>query len=49
MLILINFINPGYSDVLMNTQIGHLLIYIGLGLLITGAVVIRTIINGIEV
>jgi len=49
MLLMINFINPGYSDVLLNTHIGHLLICIGLGLLITGAVIIRSIIHGIEV
>jgi len=49
MLILINIINPGYSNILMNTPIGHLLICIGIGLLITGAMTIRYIINGIEV
>ncbi len=49
MLILINIINPGYSNILMNTPIGHFLICIGLGLLITGAMIIRYIINGIEV
>jgi tight adherence protein B len=49
MLVAINFVNPGYSDVLMNTQFGHMLICLGLGLLITGAATIRTIINGIEV
>jgi tight adherence protein B len=49
MLLMINFINPGYSDVLMNTSMGHLLIYIGLGLLLSGAMAIRYIINGIEV
>jgi len=49
MLVMINIINPGYSNVLLNTGIGHLLICIGLGLLITGAMIIRYIINGIEV
>jgi tight adherence protein B len=49
MLIMINFINPGYSDVLMNSHTGHMLIYLGLGLLISGAMAIRYIINGIEV
>ncbi len=49
MLFLINFINPGYSNVLLNTQIGHELIAVGIVLLIAGAVIIRTIINGIEV
>jgi tight adherence protein B len=49
MLFIINLVNPGYSNVLLNTQIGHLLICVGLGLLIVGAVIIRSIINGIEI
>jgi tight adherence protein B len=49
MLIMINFVNPGYSNVLLNTQIGHALIATGVVLLITGAMIIRHIINGIEV
>jgi Flp pilus assembly protein TadB len=46
---MINFINPGYSNILIDTPIGHKLIYLGLGLLITGGMAIRQIINGIEV
>jgi tight adherence protein B len=49
MLLVINMVNPGYSKVLLDTPTGHKLIYIGLGLLTTGAVIIRQIINGIEV
>lgn len=49
MLVVINFINPGYSNVLFETPMGRILSYIGLGLLVTGGVVIRQIINGIEV
>ena len=49
MLFMINLINPGYSDVLLNTRIGHMLIAVGIALLITGAMIIRHIINGIEV
>jgi tight adherence protein B len=49
MLVVINFINPGYSNVLFDTPMGHMLSYIGIGLLVTGGVVIRQIINGIEV
>lgn len=49
MLFIINLINPGYSDVLLNTKIGHTLIAVGIVLLITGAMIIRHIINGIEV
>ena len=43
MLLIINIINPGYSNVLLKTQIGHLLICVGLGLLIIGAMIIRTL------
>jgi tight adherence protein B len=49
MLLVINFINPGYSNALMNTPVGHKLICIGIFLLAAGAMAIRHIINGIEV
>ena len=49
MLVAINMINPGYSNMLINTSIGKMLSYIGIALLITGGVIIRQIINGIEV
>jgi tight adherence protein B len=49
MLVAINMINPGYSNMLTNTPIGKMLSYLGIGLLITGGVIIRQIINGIEV
>jgi tight adherence protein B len=49
MLFMINFINPGYSNILINTPMGHKLIYVGMGLLTIGALAIRQIINGIEV
>jgi tight adherence protein B len=49
MLVVINFINPGYSNVLTQTPTGHMISYIGIGLLITGGLIIRHIINGIEV
>jgi tight adherence protein B len=49
MLAVINIINPGYSKMLIDTPTGQTLVYIGLGLLITGGVIIRQIINGIEV
>jgi Flp pilus assembly protein TadB len=42
-------VNPGYSNILMDTPLGHEIIYIGLALLVTGALIIRQIINGIEV
>ena len=49
MLIAINMINPGYSNVLVDTQIGRMLSYIGISLLVAGGLIIRQIINGIEV
>jgi tight adherence protein B len=49
MLFVINIINPGYSKVLIDTPLGHKLIYVGLFLLTTGGLVIRQIVNGIEV
>jgi len=49
MLVVINIINPGYSKMLIDTPTGQTLVYIGLGLLVTGGVIIRQIINGIEV
>jgi tight adherence protein B len=49
LLALINIINPGYSNVLFNTETGRHLLYAGLGLLALGGFLIRGIINGIEV
>jgi tight adherence protein B len=49
MLIAINLINPGYSNVLLVNPIGRMLSYIGIGLLVAGGLIIRQIINGIEV
>jgi tight adherence protein B len=49
MLVLINMINPGYSKVLLEPGIGRMLLYAGAGLLVLGGLVIRAIVNGIEV
>ncbi len=49
MLLIINWINPGYSNVLIETPTGHMICYIGIALLMIGALIIRAIINGIEV
>jgi tight adherence protein B len=49
MLGVINLINPGYSSVLINTPFGHELLYTGMVLLAIGGLIIRYIINGIEV
>jgi tight adherence protein B len=48
MLVLLNFINPGYSNVLFQTPTGHKFLYAGVGLLIGGGASIRKIINSIE-
>jgi tight adherence protein B len=49
MLILINLVNPGYSNILLTDPFGRKLIYIGVGLIVLGAIVIHRIVNGIEV
>lgn len=49
MLIVINMINPGYSKVLVDTPVGKMLCYLGIFLLTAGGLIIRQIINGIEV
>lgn len=49
LLLVINWLNPGYSKVLLDTPTGRTIVYIGLGLLVTGGLIIRQIINGIEV
>ncbi len=49
MLIVINMINPGYSNTLTNTPVGRMLCYLGVFLLSTGGLIIRQIINGIEI
>jgi tight adherence protein B len=49
MLVVINMISPGYSKMLVDTPIGQTLSYIGVGLLATGGLIIRQIINGIEI
>ena len=49
MLLAINWLNPGYSDVLVDTPTGHMICYIGVTLLIIGGLIIRAIINGIEI
>lgn len=49
MLAVINFINPGYSKVLTDDPFGRMLLYAGLGLLAVGALLIRHIVNAVEV
>jgi tight adherence protein B len=49
MVILLNVVNPGYSDILLHDPLGRKLIYVSVGMLAAGAYIIRRIINGIEV
>jgi tight adherence protein B len=49
MLVLINLVNPGYSSILLHDPLGRKLIYISLGMLTAGTLIIRRIVNGIEV
>jgi len=49
MLVLINMVNPGYSKPLFNDPTGIKIMYLGVGLLIVGGLVIRKIIRGIEI
>jgi tight adherence protein B len=48
MLVLINLLNPGYSNILLHDPLGRKMIYIGIGMLATGTLIIRQIVNGIE-
>jgi tight adherence protein B len=49
MMVLLNLVNPGYSGILFHDPAGQKLIYFGLGMLVVGSLVIRHIVNGIEV
>jgi tight adherence protein B len=49
MMVLLNLVNPGYSGILFHDPAGQKLIYAGLGMLAVGSLVIRHIVNGIEV
>lgn len=49
MLGLINVVNPGYSNVLFTDPTGRKMLYAGVGLLVVGGLIIRKIVNGIEV
>jgi tight adherence protein B len=49
MLLLINVVNPGYSSILLSEPTGRKLVYVSLGMLITGSYLIHRIVNGIEI
>jgi tight adherence protein B len=43
--IVISFINPTYMDPLYHTQTGHMLIYIGLGMMAFGSLILKKIVS----
>jgi tight adherence protein B len=49
MLVLTNLLNPGYSSILLTDPLGRKMIYICIGMLAVGTMIIRKIVNGIEV
>jgi tight adherence protein B len=49
MLVLLNLVNPGYSQILFTDPFGRKLIYFSIGMLAVGSLIIRRIVNGIEV
>lgn len=49
MLVLINLVNPGYSNVLFTDPTGKKMLYAGVFLLAIGGLIIRSIVNGIEI
>jgi len=49
MMALINIMNPGYSKVLFTDPLGKKILYAGLVLLVIGGLIIRSIVNGIDV
>jgi tight adherence protein B len=49
MLVLLNLVNPGYSQILLTDPFGRKLVYFSIGMLALGTFFIRRIVNGIEV
>jgi tight adherence protein B len=49
MLVLLNIVNPGYSAILFHDPVGLKMLYTGIALLVAGGLIIRQIVNGIEV
>jgi tight adherence protein B len=49
MLVLLNLLNPGYSSVMLSDPFGRKLIYASVGMMAVGTLIIRRIVNGIEV
>jgi tight adherence protein B len=49
MMVLLNLVNPGYSSILFHDPFGRKLMYVSIGMLAVGGIVIRQLVNGIEV
>jgi tight adherence protein B len=49
MMVVLNLVNPGYSSILFHDPFGRKLMYFSMGMLAFGALIIRRIVNGIEV
>ena len=49
MMVLINLVNPGYSNVLFTDPLGKKMLYTGIGMIVVGGLIIRSIVNGIDV
>ncbi len=49
MMVMLNLVNPGYSNILFHDPLGRKLMYFSMGMLALGAFIIRRIVNGIEV
>ncbi|MBV8437579.1 MAG: type II secretion system F family protein [Silvibacterium sp.] len=46
---ILNILDPGYSKILFTDPLGRMLIYVGLGLIVIGSLIIRQIVNGVDV
>ena len=46
---ILNLIDPGYSKILITDPLGRKLCYIGIGLIVVGGLIIRKIVNGVDV
>ncbi|HTD54042.1 MAG TPA: type II secretion system F family protein [Silvibacterium sp.] len=46
---ILNLIDPGYSKILVTDPLGRKLCYVGLGLIVLGSLIIRQIVNGVDV
>ena len=46
---IINILDPGYSKILFTDPFGRKLVYAGIGLILLGGLIIRQIVNGVDV